>query len=989
MAIKPIDIRLDELNQANADIDQRADLASTAPSVEQAQPDFPEEGVQVAGLGSALKGALKFGKKVAEQVAEVEIRKAPTLTKEAQDAADIQDLQKATELTGTATPMEAAVAGKVEVSKDAGMTPEAVVTERQAQIDKRAGVEAAAEVPPKTAFNLPLMETEESVKSTVEAINQMAGIKTAKITFDDVVKKAEESGIGIKFINDLVKNKLAVNPENTYKVLNAMTESAKKLDDLANKVAKGDASPEEAAEFAQTIHFHSVLQQSAKGYQTNVAQSLAVMRIPRAGLNDVGEILQSVGGDSDITRFAQAFIDLKDPMSRAEMIRKAAQGNAWEKLYTVYVNGLLSRPTTHIKNALSNTVFVPWRMVERGMASGIGALRQSVGVGTGDVYKFSEVPAMLASTGAAWRNGLALSAHAWKTGVPKGWKDPAKIARQQSRMDVFNYKADGSLLSASIKALNYVTTLPGRSLLTADEFFKGINYTQELAAEATRLQITTFDDAIKSGLSTQDAIKKAEAATADFLAEPPDYVQNLAEIGTFTQKAEGLAAKMQVDPSTPMGFAFRTMVPFINTPMNIMGEVVARTPLGAASKDLRSVLNPLNRTAKANKASDIAMAKVGLGGGALWMFTEAASNDKLTGSGPGDRGQYDAMIRQGWQPYSYVMNFDAIDDDVRQALSKIPSSVRFGTGNYKGKVFISYQGLEPIGALMAMSADYYDYVKYEGDDSRVNAAFGGLAFGFATYMMESPFFQGVQNMSQILGGSSGNSKAEFVGRINMIAKTFTEIAGKSIPVPGLGILSGAKTSIKEKFDPVMRDYQADPNLPAGLKGLMDGFNKIRAETPGLSEGLPPKLNIWGEPSSYEYAYAPWRMKEGKQRPVDQALIQLNANVSMPSREISAKDPSTGISTSAKLTTEEYNEVLRIANEEFGLEDSVMTVIEAIELDAGNGDLIRYQQAVKKVFTDTFSAAKDKLLGDSQYSDAIQKRISDRAEQLKQFGQGAR
>lgn len=46
MAIKPIDIRLDELNQANADIDQRADLASTAPSVEQAQPDFPEDGVK-------------------------------------------------------------------------------------------------------------------------------------------------------------------------------------------------------------------------------------------------------------------------------------------------------------------------------------------------------------------------------------------------------------------------------------------------------------------------------------------------------------------------------------------------------------------------------------------------------------------------------------------------------------------------------------------------------------------------------------------------------------------------------------------------------------------------------------------------------------------------------------------------------------------------------------------------------------------------------
>ncbi len=983
MAIKPIDTRMDELNQATADIDQRVELASTAPSVEQAQSNFPEEGVEVAGLGSALKGALKFGKKVAEQVSEVEIRKAPALTKEAQDAADIQDLQKASEMTGDATPMEAAVAGKVEVSKDPNMTPEAVVAERQAQIDKRASVDKAAEVPPKTAFNLPLMDSEDSVKSTVEAINKMAGIKTAKITFDDVVKKAEESGIGIKFINDLVKNKLTVNPENTYKVLNAMTESAKKLNGLADKVAKGKASPEEAAEFAQTIHFHSVLQQSAKGYQTNVAQSLAVMRIPRGGMDDIGEILQSVGGDSNITRFAQAFIDLKDPMARAEMIRKSAQGNAWEKLYTVYVNGLLSRPTTHIKNALSNTVFLPWRMTERVAATGIGALRRAAGFGSTDAYRFAEIPAMLISTPVALKNGFALAAHAWKTGVPKGWKDPAKIARQQSRMELFNYKADGSLLSAGIKALNYATTLPGRSLMTADEWFKGINYTQELAAEATRLQINTFEEAIKAGKTTEKAMAAGDSALANFLAEPPDYVAQLAEKGTFTQKLEGLGGDLQktAQANTAIGFAVRTQVPFIATPLNIMAETISRTPLGAFSKGIRTGI-----LKGGTKESDMAMAKVGLGSAAMYGFSTMATDGNLTGSGPGERGTRDAMTRQGWQPYSFVVNFSNIDDDVKQALSKIPTSVRYGTGDYEGKVFISYQGLEPVGALMAMSADYVDYAKYEGDNSRINEIAGGLAFGFANYMMESPFLQGVSNVQQIFGEifAASNDKGRFINGIDNVARTFAEVGLKSVTP-----LSGALASIKEKIDPLQRNYQADPNLPAGLKGLMDGFNKIRANLPGLSEGLPLVLNIWAEPSSYEYAYAPWRMKEGKQRPVDQAMIQLNANVGKPSQEISAKDPATGISTSTKLTIEEYNEVLRIANEEFGLEDSVMAVVEAIELDAGNGDLIRYQQAVKKVFTDTFSAAKDKLLVDSDYSESIQRRISDRAEQLKQFGQGAR
>ena len=700
-------------------------------------------------------------------------------------------------------------------------------------------------------------------------------------------------------------------------------------------------------------------------------------------MDDIGEILQSVGGDSNITRFAQAFIELKDPMARADMIRKSAQGNAWEKLYTVYVNGLLSRPTTHIKNALSNTVFLPWRMTERVAASGIGALRRAAGFGSTDAYRFAETPAMLASTSVAIKNGFALAGHAWKTGVPKGWKDPAKIARQQSRMELFNYKADGSLLGAGVKALNYVTTLPGRSLMTADEFFKGINYTQELAAETARLQINTFEEAIKAGKTTEEAMVAGDSAVANFLAEPPDYVAQLAEKGTFTQKLEGLGGELQksAQANTALGFAVRTQIPFIATPLNIMAETISRTPLGAFSKGLWTGI-----AKGGTKESDMAMAKVGLGSAAMYGFSNMATDGNLTGSGPGERGTRDAMIRQGWQPYSFVLNFSNIDDDVKQALSKIPTSVRYGTGDYAGKVFVSYQGLEPVGALMAMSADYVDYAKYEGDNSRINEVAGGLAFGFANYMMESPFLQGVSNVQQIFGEvfAASNDKGRFINGIDNIAKTFAEVSSKSV-MP----LSGALTSVKEKIDPLQRDYQADPNLPAGLKGLMDGFNKIRGNLPGLSEGLPPKLNIWSEPSSYEYAYAPWRMKEGKQRPVDQAMIQLNANVSMPSREISAKDPSTGISTFAKLTTEEYNEVLRIANEEFGLEDSVMTVIEAIELDAGNGDLIRYQQAVKKVFTDTFSAAKDKLLGDSQYSDAIQKRISDRAEQLKQFGQGAR
>jgi len=404
--------------------------------------------------------------------------------------------------------------------------------------------------------------------------------------------------------------------------LNAMVASAKHLDGLAAKVADGTATPTQLAEMAQTIHFHNLLQQSVKGYQTNVAQSLAVMRMPRDGAVDISTIIENFGNETDIVKFAQAYQDLKTPQGKADLIKSMAQGNPWEKMFTVYVNGILSRPGTHLKNALSNTVFLPWRMTERAIASGVGTLRQGIGLGGDDRYQLLEVPTMLASTTTAISNGWELMSHAFVNGVPKGWSDPTKIARQQSRLELFNYKADGSLLSTGIKAINYVTTFPGRSLMTADEFFKGMNYTYELAAESTRLGINTFDDALKAGASVEDALKAKSDAIDKFLLEPPDYIAGLAEVGTFTQKLEGTAGQLQsaLTPNTAIGFALRTQLPFIATPVNVMGEAVARTPLAPFTNSFFAAMK------QGGKEADMAMTKVGLGSAAIYGFSQMATN---------------------------------------------------------------------------------------------------------------------------------------------------------------------------------------------------------------------------------------------------------------------------------------------------------------------------------------------------------------------------
>lgn len=981
MAIEPIERRLDKVAQAAADFEQGSE-GTVLPTADPDVQDLTQKTEDMA-LEPPFQVAGGLPSEILKRLTKVDIRapKTHSVTPEAATSIVVNDTAKAAVASGvTDSPTTAKIAAKIETGKKPEITPQAFSSERKDVSDLRATTDPALEKPPETAFNLPVMQTTEDIKTTVETMARMGGVETKTITFDDVRAAGEMAGIGPKFIDDLTNNKLQVNPENTFKALNAMVASAKHLDGLAAKVANGTATPTELAEMAQTIHFHNLLQQSVKGYQTNVAQSLAVMRMPRDGAVDISTILENLGSETDIVKFAQAYSNLKTPEGKAELIKGMAQGNPWEKLFTVYVNGILSRPGTQIKNALSNTIFLPYRMAERTTAAAAGTLRRGLGLGADESYSLMEVPTMLASTQLAVKNGLELMAYAFNNGVPKGWTDPTKIARQQARMDLINFKDDGSLLSTGIKAINFVTTLPGRSLMSADEFFKGVNYTYELAAETTRVGIRAYDDALKAGSDIPGALKAQSDAIDQFTLNPPDYITGLSETGTFTQKLTGTIGEMQasMNPNSATGFALRTQIPFIGTPVNVLGEVVSRTPLAFTTKSFYSNL------AAGGKEADMAMTKVGMSTAAMFGFSQMAANGIITGSGPGDKGTRQAMERQGWQPYSVVIDTSGMKEDTRDLFSQFPGSVRFGSGDYSGKVFLSYQGMEPIGALMAIGSDYVDYARYEQDDSRLNAYVGGAVFGVANYMLEHPFLTGVGNIAALMGGNIPNSREHLVNIINGVAKIGTTTVLKTVEP-----LSGLFTSTKEKVDPLRRDYQADPNLGAGLKGVMDALNKWRSETPGLSQDLPPMLNIWAEPVQHEFSWSPIRMKAGKQNDVDQALIQLNANISMPTRQLSMKDPDTGINSNTKLTADEYNEMLRIANDKLELEKRVTAVVDLIKQDAGRNDLIRYQNMISSVFSDTFEDARKILANDSLYAADIQQRIKDKAQKLKEFGKGAR
>lgn len=972
----------------NQDLDKMISGANVLPDGNAAvsqieQPEqsmFTGETEEVAGIGGIITD---IAGGVIKKVLTKEVKQAPKKAPQKTPSEQVKEMAVGAERKGIATEAEAKKAGKIQQKMNE--EPQITVQELQKTVDEvKPKIETAAPEslkPEQVEFNLPLLGEDKDLQSVVNAVTQQAGIKTENITFDDVIASAKNAGMDDTFISKLTDGTLTVNPKNTYMALEAQRTSAEHLGKLLREFKEnpGEFTPAKEMEAMQTIAFNSLIQRSVKNYQTNVAQSLAVMRIPRTGIVSLEESTNGLMSRKDLMKFADAFLNETDAAKRAKLIDSTAVSGWRDKTFSVFVNNILSRPSTHLKNAVSNTLMMPIRGAEKTLAAGIGTARRAVGLGSDDQYFFSETYSSISATLQAVKDGLEMGKFAARQGYSSTMDDASKIDLAKARAEIFDYQAD-SPLAGFWKAANFISTLPGRSLLTADEFFKGMSYRYELERYATREGIKAYEQALETGgkKEAELAFDKAVQAAYD---NPSDELLTSAQEATFTRPLEGIAKKAQnvINDDSYMGFLLRTQIPFVTTPVNLSLQMLERTPLAPLTSKVRADL------AKGGKDADLALAKIGMGTGAAMLFTSYAEDGKLTGAGPADKGQREALLRQGWQPYSLVYDGTNMTEEQRASFATMPVDVRYGTGDYAGKIFISYQGMEPVGAFLAMAANYNDFGKYRNDMAdmeKIEVAAASLQYAFYDYMMSTPFLQGLSNISSALGIGPMSKQDESLKLLDELGKSLVTFAGKTV-VP----LSGLVSSVREKTDPYRREYKVDPNAETLLPvGVSQGINELINSTPGLSDTLPPKLNIWGEPTQYEYSWSPIRMAEGKQNEADQIIIQTGTKVKMPTRRIS-QPIEKGQTVEVDLSPQEYNELLMIANDPGGIDMQN----QLIKIAKDNVDLPLYKQQsiISNIISESFSKAKEQLLYNSEYSEDIQFRIQQRADLIREAGQGAK
>ena len=782
---------------------------------------------------------------------------------------------------------------------------------------------------PDEPFNLSRYQTEDAA-AIVGGVADALNIRTKAVTFQEIKDKAAESGISEGFLSQLIGSdgRMMANAVETYKALEVLESSANELDKLFKMVNSGTATDVDKLKLRQQIAFHGLIQRGVKGIQTETARSLAVFRIPRDGnAAVVRQVIDEYGGDAALSDMAKSYLTLESRAARNSMVEKSTMSGLKDMWFTTYINGLLSSPVSHAKNIVSNTTFGLYQIPERLIASfysntlpqGVRSWKSLLPGSADDKIAYDEALTMVQSLRNGLVEGFDLASIAFKKNQPNDMMSKIEAQRGGELPSIssaaFGIEQD-KWLGKAIDYYGTAVTLPGRMLMAEDEFFKGVLYRMELNTQITRRSKSVYRDALDSGMPEADAMAKAEAEAISLFQNPPRDLDEAAVLfaqkGTFTAELPPALKQLQKTFNHP---ALKVIVPFFKTPANIGLQVIERTPFAPLSSQWREEI------AKGGVYRDMALAKVTLGSAVLATYAAMAAEGSITGRGPARKADRDALIRDGWQPYSIKV----------------------------GDKYYSYSGMEPVSALMAIAADYAEYAQHETDASKIEEVFLGGTYGLYEYIKEQPYLQGVADVAKLIGT---NQQGAVDGQ-KIVDGLVKQFGGFVIGGSPFGVYSSLLAGIERLSDPTNKDTRASPELPMGVRGFFEAYNKYKSRIPYFNADLPNTLNLWGDETksgtgaAYELVL-PTRVTPQQFSEVDDLLVRMGSPIGMPDRKIDG----------VEIDAFQYNRLLTIYGKELPSKDEILNIMQTPGFDLISLD--DQQKTVQRVHSKYMDAAKNQL-----------------------------
>lgn len=568
------------------------------------------------------------------------------------------------------------------------------------------------------------------------------------------------------FAKNLRQRGEAVNAEQMQALKTVFTSVTGDFYDVAKQVAAGDSDPQTLLKMAKAMNLaKGVLSQKA-GAAAEMGRGLNALRgvqqMERLQGKALEALLSQAGTSEDALRnIATKAADLAetgDPSVLTKFLREITETSTEDKIHEAWMSGLMGVRTQIINNT-SNALMLGVRLPQEALAGSMDALRASV-TGAPRERFLGEVVADTLGMTRGLMGGARAALRAFKTEMPQ-WDATA-------RTEVRPFAIKGT--AGKVVRTNL------RLLLAADEFWKAFGGEGAIYAQAYR-------EAAQEGYSGTARLQRMadtignERGRLKEAVTPEVLYRTFQSPSALADRALGLrewqAPIVGVKP-------FRWLFPFVRTPINVVSAGAEHSPLGMFS----TLAKAFDGRSAGEIEDSAARAVLGMGlGGAV--VAHAASGG-ITGAGPSDRAEAQALRATGWQPYSIKV----------------------------GDRYYSYNRLEPLGSTLAFAADAAEAMRDPLVDPEEAAARVGAHF--MKRMTDLPFLTGLQTILDAREDPERFGSA-FVKRF----------ASSFVPT----MVAEAARAV----DPVARDTSAS---------LTD---MLASRVPGFSDDLPPLRNIWGEP----------------------------------------------------------------------------------------------------------------------------------------------
>lgn len=778
------------------------------------------------------------------------------------------------------------------------------------------------------------VRTHEATKLAAEEID----------AFDLLEKAGRERGV-------------TLNAEETLALRELWVASSRKTDELATAVASETATPGAQIAFRRQLAVHSAIQERVLAVRTETARALNQWRIPAGDTVQFSNQFDQMVSQANAT--SGAVVDLAKLIKQAKLdgdigvVDNLVYGSRWAKtkdaVGALYYFSLLSGPHTHMRNLASNALMLPTTLAERKLANLIGRGFGDEQVATG------EVSAALSGIFSGARDAFRISS------MGRANLKRAAAARTAGHLDEMRQILDeagddiGTFHKARVSGesgfgVNKVEASPisafapdklgieGWKNHPIGQFFYHASRGLDAVTTMPTRALSAGDEIAKTinarmelhALAYRQAAKEAgsgvvdslDARYAEILSSPDESMQILAretaERNTFTNTPADSASWQTLSRLRRIPVIGTFLVPFVRTPYNLVTQSARRSLLAPLAKSWRDDL--LAGGARTDKA----LAEFALGNAAMLTFADMTIRGDITGGGPNDPAQVANLKRQGWKPYS----------------------VRIGDN------YFSYRGLEPISTLIGMAADATELVghtDFEEEDEEMGEIVTSLLFATMATVQNKTYLQGLSNFFEV------QSDPKRYG------ETFVErSAGVVMPAVGAHLNRAA-------FD----GYAREVNGP---------IEAIKARTPGLSQDLPPRRDVWGRPIPYGSHlgglydfFIPFYASKHDPEPIDEALEELELWIRKPQR----KTKLGGEKVNLWQFPEAYDDLVRLSGNEMTHDvNGVPVDISGLGMKDALNALVTGQHPMSPVYQLSAPDGREEMIKDMQrrYTEAAKDHV---------------